>query len=559
MRKRLKQALLGLGAALILAAGAGQANAQPANCGDINNDNQITSADLAALAAGTINAACTATNCADLNGSGGVELADQVILGRFLAGGGTKADPGRSAGEQNLLYKLCRGPANSALQACNTAGTPLTGRFASDITIPGPADGCNEFFISGQIVMTNNATLTVNPGVVVKAIVNAANPTLILITRGAHLNANGVTNPIIFTSAATPGTRAPGDWGGIVVNGFAPENIVGPASSEGLPAGPDAAYGGDNPNAFTYQLRFVRIEFSGVIIGEANELNVLTQNSVGRLSILDHVQTNRGKDDGFEWFGGNVRGKFLVSTANGDDGLDWQIGFHGGNDPAAPEAAVQFALDLHDAESVTLSDLDAHGIEADNSEFGANDQPRSAPYFCNITAIGTRDTGAATDTGDGARLRRGTAGRIENSVFEKWRSNGIDLRDNSPIDLAPVISIFDSGTACIANGVVGGGECADTTTAGASVLNGPLTYPGDIAGYCTPVGTLSDNRYLLAAALPAPDDCAAADPLFFSSAPYAGAFDTTTNWLTSDKPCCPSGDPYAVIGGQRCWISFDRS
>jgi hypothetical protein len=554
MRKRLKQVLLGIGSALVLAAGADRAYAQPANCGDVNNDNAITAADLAALAAGAIDPACGATSCADVNASGAVELVDQTVLGRFLAGGGGKNDPARSDGEENLLYKLCRGPASSALQPCNTAGTPLTGGFNADITIPGPADGCAEFFIAGQVVMRNNATLTVNPGAVVKAIVNPADPAMIIITRGAHLNANGVTNPIVFTSAAAIGARAPGDWGGIITQGHAPENIVGPASSEGLPPGGDAAYGGDNPNAFTYQLRFVRIEFSGIIIGEANELNVLTQNGVGRLSILDHVQVNRGRDDGFEWFGGNVRGKFLVATAIGDDGLDWQLGYQGGNDPAPPQAAVQFALVTHDAESVTPSDLDAHGIEAANSEFGAGAQPRSAPHFCNITAIGTRDTGAPTDTGDGARLRRGTAGRLENSLFENWMSNGIDVRDASPIDLAPVVQIFDSGTAC-----AGSADCADTTAAGASALVGPLTYPGDIAGYCTVAGTLSDDRYLPAAALPAPDDCFAADPLFFSSAPYVGAFDTTTNWLDADKPCCPSGDPYAIIGGQRCWISFDRS
>jgi hypothetical protein len=557
MRKRFKRALLGIGAALILAAGAERAWAQPANCGDVNNDNSINAADLAALAAGAINAACTATNCADVNASGAVELVDQTVLGRFLAGGGGKDNPQREAGEQNLLYKLCRGPASSAVQACNTAGTPLTGRFTTDITIPGPNDGCPEFFVSGQLVMAGNATLTVNPGALVKAIVNPANPSFILVTRGAHLNANGQLSPIIFTSAATVGTRAPGDWGGIIVNGHAPENIVGTPSSEGLPPGGDAEYGGNNPNAFSMQMQFVRIEFSGIIIGEANELNVLTMNSVGRLSILNHVQVNRGRDDGFEWFGGNVRGKFLVATAIGDDGLDWQIGWQGANDPAPPSGAVQFALVAHDFESVTPTDLDAHGIEADNSEFGAGAQPRSAPHMCNLTAIGTRDTGAVpeTDTGDGARLRRGTAGRIENSLFEKWRSNGIDCRDGSPVDLAPTVQIFDSGTAC-----AGCADCvADTVTAGASALVGPLDYPGDTPGYCTAAGTFIDNRYLLSGALAAPDDCAAADPLFFSSAPYVGAFNTAGNWLL-DKQCCPSGDPYHLFpGNNRCWVSFDRS
>jgi hypothetical protein len=306
-------------------------------------------------------------------------------------------------------------------------------------------------------------------------------------------------------------------------------------------------------------LRFVRIEFSGVIIGEANELNILTMNSLGRLSTLDHVQTNQGLDDCFEWFGGNVRGKFLVATACGDDGFDWQIGYQGQPDPATtPLPALQFGLVADDAEAVG-SDPDAHGMEGDNSEFGFALQPRSAPYFCNITAIGPKDTGDTTGlTSDGARIRRGTAGRIQNSIFEKWLSNGLDIRDAGTIlDIAPVVSIFDSGaTPCADN--TGGTQCNDATVAGASLIVGPETYPGDTPGYCNAAGQLIDNRYLLAATTAAPDTCHTADP-FFDSAPYPGAFDTATNWLTSIKPCCPSGNPFAVIGGQRCWISFDEN
>jgi hypothetical protein len=555
-KKGLRYALLAAGAALVVAAHADIATAQPANCGDVNNDGQITAADLSALAAGTVNAACSATSCYDINGTGGApDLGDQVTLGRFLAGGGTMAEPGRSQGEQNLLYKLCTGA--PAPLPCNSAATPMTGRFTANVTIPGPADGCNEFFIAHRVTIANNATLTVRPGALVKAIVDPSDPTLILITRGAHLNANGATNPIIFTSAATPGTRQAGDWGGIVQNGFAPENIVGDGSSEGLPPGADSAYGGNNPNAFTSQLRFVRVEFSGVVIGEANELNILTQNSLGRLSVLDHVQAHHGKDDCFEWFGGNVTGKFLLATACGDDGLDWQIGYQGQPDPATtPLPAVQFALVADDGASIA-SDPDAHGIEADNSEFGANLQPRSAPYFCNITAVGTTATGGPANTGDGARLRRGTAGRIQNSIFENWSSNGIDIRDSSPIDLAPRILLFNDGaTPC-----TGSAECADVTVTGASSLLGPLDFPDHTAGYCTPAGALVDNRYFPTGAVLADasnnDACHAFDP-FFDSAPYPGAFDGTTNWITSTKKCCPDNDPYHVFGdGQRCWASFD--
>ena len=75
---------------------------------------------------------------------------------------------------------------------------------------------------------------------------------------------------------------------------------------------------------------------------------------------------------------------------------------------------------------------------------------------------------------------------------------------------------------------------------------------------CSGAGTLLDTRYVPAAPIAAPDDCHSFDS-FFSAAPYVGAFGAPFgNWLGA-KPCCPPGNPFAIIGGQRCWLSFDRN
>jgi len=554
MRNRFTQVLLAVGAALVIG-GAPAAFAQPANCGDINNDGNIDAADSAALAAGTISTQCSNAMCADVNASGGVELGDQVVLSRFLAGGGTKAEPGRSRGEQNLLYKLCTGEGTPV--ACAGPGSPLTGTFTSNVTIPGRGDGCSDFYVRGRITIKNNSTLTVRPGVVVHAIRDPMDPAFFLITRGSHIKADGSTDPIIFTSDTAAGARASNDWGGLVINGLSTENFVGEPSSEGLPPGGDALWGGDNPNAFTSFIRFVRVEFAGVILGETNELNVVSQNGLGRLSVMENIQAHHGADDCFEWFGGTVREKFLVASACGDDGLDWQLGYQGQPDPATtPLAAVQFAIINHDGASVG-SDPDAHGIEADNSEFGFDLQPRSAPYFCNITAIGTLATGGPANTGDGARFRRGTAGRLENSILENWSSNSIDFRDvpSTRTDIAPIVNTFNNTSGCAGNA----GECPDATVTGSSSVAGPLSFPADVPLMCSPAGVLLDSRYVPAAPIAAPDDCRTADPTFFASAPYVGAFGAPFgNWLGA-KPCCPPGDPFAIVAGQRCWLSFDRN
>jgi hypothetical protein len=557
MGMRFRNALLAVSAALLMG-GAGSAFAQPANCGDVNNDGQITGADTSALQAGTISTQCAATNCADVNASGAVELGDQVVLSRFLAGGGTKAEPGRSQGEQNLLYKLCTGQGTPV--GCNTPATALTGRQTSNLTIPGRGQGCTDFYIKGRVTMANNSTLTVLPGVVVHAIKNPADPAMILITRGAHIKADGSTDPIIFTSDQAPGSRASADWGGIIINGFAPENIVGEGSSEGLPPGGDSAYGGNNENAFTSFMRFVRVEFSGIIIGEANETNVFTQNALGRLSVMENLQAHHGADDCFEWFGGNVRSKFLVASACGDDALDWQIGYQGQADPATtPLAAVQFALVTQDGASVG-SDPDAHGIEADNSEFGFDLQKRSAPYFCNITAVGSQATGGPANTGDGARLPP----RHRRPHRELHLRELAEQRHRLPRYAEHPDRRRPHGQSLQRQRDAVHGQRHGVRRRHRDRLVVPRRTAHLSHGrhrHVRPLGQPGGRALRARRPIAAADDCRTADPSFFSSAPYVGAFGAPFgNWLGAKK-CCPPGQPFANNGpgGTRCWLSFDRN
>src|SRR5262249_24306712 len=131
-------------------------------------------------------------------------------------------------------------------------------------------------------------------------------------------------------SAEAPGARSQGDWGGLTINGNSQCNLPpGQCNSEGFTPGPDTAWGGNNPADLSAFLRYVRIAFSGIELSTDNELNVLTMNGMGRLITLDHLQTNRGFDDGFEWFGGTAQARFLLSSANGDDNFDFQIGYAG--------------------------------------------------------------------------------------------------------------------------------------------------------------------------------------------------------------------------------------
>jgi hypothetical protein len=59
----------------------------------------------------------------------------------------------------------------------------------------------------------------------------------LVITQGARIDAVGTPDaPIVFTSSKTPGMRARGDWGGLLMLGGARINAMGGHNNvEGLP------------------------------------------------------------------------------------------------------------------------------------------------------------------------------------------------------------------------------------------------------------------------------------------------------------------------------------
>src|SRR5690606_35011733 len=140
-----------------------------------------------------------------------------------------------------------------------------------------------------------------------------------------------------FTSQRGPGERSNGDWGGIIICGKAPINPTGgDAQIEG---GPRSRYGGTDPNDSSGVLRYVRIEFSGIPLSPNNETNTLTMGGVGNRTVIDHVQASYGGDDGFEWFGGTVNAKHLITQAMVDDCFDTDFGYSG---------KVQFVVNISD-------------------------------------------------------------------------------------------------------------------------------------------------------------------------------------------------------------------
>lgn len=271
--------------------------------------------------------------------------------------------------------------------------------------------------LSGQIFVKNNAVLTIQPGVIIRGDKSVAGAGL-FITRGAKIIAQGTLNqPIVFTSDQAPGQRNIGDWGGVIILGNASTNDAGGTNYiEGLAPSPDTQYGGGsspNDNDSSGILKYVRIEFGGYAYQPNKEINGLTLGAVGRKTVIDYVQVSFANDDAFEWFGGTVNCKHLVSYRNLDDDFDTDNGFRG---------FVQFALAVRDpniADNPSVST--SEGFESDNDPTGSTNTPKTSGIFSNVTIIGpyrgSTSNIIASGFRRGARIRRNSELKIFNSIF----------------------------------------------------------------------------------------------------------------------------------------------
>ncbi len=182
----------------------------------------------------------------------------------------------------------------------------------------------NTYLLQGNVYVTNNAVLTIEPGTVIKGDFES-NGSLI-ITKGAMLVADGKeTDPIVFTSNKI--VKKPGDWAGIVLLGDAPINKFGGTASLSLDVDPARTlYGGTNNTCNSGILRYVRVEFAGRKVKGFKEFNSITFAGVGNKTILENVMCSFSGDDSYEFFGGDVNMSKMVSFKANDDDFDFSQG-----------------------------------------------------------------------------------------------------------------------------------------------------------------------------------------------------------------------------------------
>ncbi|KAA1245882.1 hypothetical protein [Aquimarina sp. RZ0] len=215
------------------------------------------------------------------------------------------------------------------------------------------------YLLSGDVYVTNGATLTIQQGTTIRC--DHENPANLIIAKGAKLIAAGSeAYPIVFTSNKAPKSRANGDWGGIIIAGSGKVNSV---SGNGIIKGnfnPQyAIYGGSDHQEQTTILKYVRIEFPGSKTKRQENSNGLSLFGIGTASIIDHVMVSYSGQDSFNWSGGNNNIRKVVSYMAEDDDFQISEGFKGDLDYlmairhpyiTSPQGSYAIEIDGYDKE-----------------------------------------------------------------------------------------------------------------------------------------------------------------------------------------------------------------
>ncbi|HMP83347.1 MAG TPA: T9SS C-terminal target domain-containing protein [Verrucomicrobiota bacterium] len=288
----------------------------------------------------------------------------------------------------------------------------------------------NEYYLNGQIYVLSNAVLTIEPGTVVRGVAGDTNTyAALFVTRDGKLFAEGTrTRPIIFT-AEVDDLNDPEDltsadrglWGGIVLMGKSTINtaidLAGNAASpkydlyEGLSDitinGQQVhRFGGNDDADSSGVIRYVSIRHGGTKIKQDKEINGLSLCAVGSGTTIEFVEVFAIADDGFEWFGGTVNTKYLVSSFCDDEQFDVDESYRGKG---------QFWFGM------SVPGINEFGGEwnGEPNTFAVSNAPIGKFEVYNMTLIGGGTSGRAL------RIRDYAAPQVYNSIWTEFPTQGV--------------------------------------------------------------------------------------------------------------------------------------
>ena len=419
--------------------------------------------------------------------------------------------------------------------------TILEGRISANRTLQAKYT----YKLRGLVYVTNGAILTIEPGT--KIVGETGQRGGLIITRSCKIIADGTPEkPIVFTSEAATPQR--GDWAGVVILGNAPTNSSfngvqgigeiegGINNSDGLGLYGTPVTQQQNPADNSGILRYVRIEYAGYAFLPDKEINGLTFGGVGNLTVVDNVQVSYANDDSFEFFGGTVNAKHLISFRTLDDDFDTDNGFAG---------KVQFGIVLRDSAVADISKSEA--FESDNDANGSLLTPQTSPVFSNMTIVGPK--AQLNNAGNnlflaGAQIRRNSAMSLFNSLVMGWPTGLIiDASKGTPTDNNIPAGLFvqNSIIAGCATPVSYATSTTSPTGATGTTINAwfnTASYGNSILTNNTDVGLAAPFNYTAPDFNPAPGSAAASGASFtnakvatgFTPVTYKGACAVDDTW-----------------------------
>ena len=428
----------------------------------------------------------------------------------------------RSLGEfESCVYKqeFTGCPDFAATISADDRTCLLTGQFLNeDITLTNEITWLLEGTVEIGGDNTDSSSLTIEPGTTL--IGSGVTDDFMWVARGSKIFINGERNaPVILTSpfdgfveGDIPG---PGDVGGIAVAGNAQCNSAdgnGDCFSEFARADQVLAYGGDDNAESSGSISYAQIRYAGITVADNQEINAWTFLGVGNGTNVNHIQAYQGSDDGVEFFGGTVNVKNAVFTAGQDDSIDWDEGWSG---------KLQYGLIAYGGE-----DGD-HGFESANNPENDDALPRAQPILSNITLIG------APGTGEGIRLKEGSAGQTWNSIVTGF--------DSSCIHLTDIPTYTAAGTPAAPTGITAfAGMILDDC--GNQVFRQDADAPWNVEDFFNAFEGNEVTDPMLDGFQPMPGspartgglrvvDLGTGEPVeFFDNTPYRGAFDGEKDW-----------------------------
>ena len=364
------------------------------------------------------------------------------------------------------------------------------GTIPTDITKDLRLTKGNTYKLSGGSHVKSGATLFIEEGVTIEAQYDEI-PDYILIEQGAKIDAQGTAgSPIVMTSTK----KETGAWGGIHICGKAHTNIQARTGKSEIG---NATYGGDVENDNSGTLRYIRLEYTGFALDSEHESNGVSFYGVGNGTTVEYLQAYKGKDDGFEWFGGSVNVRNLIATSCGDDSFDWTEGWNG-------KAQFLIAYQEENASCDCLMECDSNG---DNNAL----QPIAHPTLANITLIGNNDP----DKNNGMRLREGTEVSLYNALIT-GKANALRVESEG------TLTALENGTSVMEYVSISGQlKTSDEN----KYSNEDFTAEGK-NNLCDQTFSFTDN---FVGTVEGGKDLSSEDS-FFKKAEYRGAVSASDNW-----------------------------